>query len=137
MSHESDGTTMRFVLLIHSNPQPWGHPTSDHTREYQSLPQATKDELGANWQKVFDEAVANGEVVSGCALGDPARSAIFRYDGAPQRTDGPYSRSEEHLAGFFILEVSDQQRAEQIAASFCCPGDTVELRPVMGNQQDA
>lgn len=37
---------MQFVILIHSNPQPWAHPTSDHTAEYQALPQEQKDRLG-------------------------------------------------------------------------------------------
>lgn len=55
---------MKFVILIHSHPQPWAHPTSEHTAEYQALPPAT------------------------------------------------------------------QERAEEIAAAFSCPGDTVELRPV-------
>lgn len=120
---------MKFALLIHSNPQPWAHPTSDHTAEYQALPQEEKDRLGAHWDEVFGDAMAKGEIVSGCALGDPASSRIFRYDGRPLVTEGPYAETVEHLAGFFILDVPTRERAEEIAAAFCCPGDTVELRP--------
>ncbi len=29
---------MKFVILIHSNPQPWGHPTGDFVAENQALP---------------------------------------------------------------------------------------------------
>ncbi len=128
---------MRFVILIHSNPRPWAHPTSDHTAEYQALPQATRDELGAHWEKVFGEADANGEVLYGCALGDPDAARVFGYDRAPIPTDGPYAEGKEHLAGFFVIEVTDQARAEEIAAAFSCPGDTVELRPVMRPGCDA
>ena len=28
---------MKYVILIHSNPQPWGHPTSDFLAEHQAL----------------------------------------------------------------------------------------------------
>ena len=30
---------MKYVILIHSNPDPWGHPTSHHTAEGRALPQ--------------------------------------------------------------------------------------------------
>ena len=122
---------MKYVILIHSNPQPWAHPTSDHTAEYQALPQEKQDELGAHWDTVFGEADANGEVVYGCALGDPRSSQVFHYEGAPVPSDGPYAEGKEHLAGFFLIDVASQERAEELAAAFSCPGDTVELRPTM------
>ncbi|WIW68695.1 YciI family protein [Kocuria sp. ChxB] len=122
---------MKFVILIHSNPQPWAHPTSEHTREYQALPQEQKDALAATWDRVVGEAEANGEVVFACPLGDPAAARVYVHDGQPSPTSGPYSGNGEHLAGFFVLDVASHERAEQIAAAFSCPGDTVELRPVM------
>lgn len=122
---------MKFVILIHSNPQPWGHPTSAHTAEYQALPDDVRAELGARWERVFSEADANGEVIYGCALGDPVSSRIFHYDGRPVPSDGPYAESKEHFAGFFVIDVDSQERAEEIAGAFSCPGDTIELRPTM------
>ena len=122
---------MKFVILIHSNPQPWGHPTSAHTAEYQALPQAEQDRLGAHWDTVFGDADTKGEIVYGCALGDPAASVLLHHDGAPVATDGPYSESKEHLAGFFVVDVETEERAREIAAAFSCPGDTIELRPTM------
>lgn len=122
---------MKFVILIHSNPRPWGHPTSANTAEYQALPQDERDELGARWEKVFGDADAKGEIVYGCALGDPTASVVLQYDGEPVATDGPYSESKEHLAGFFLIDVESQERAQEIAEAFSCPGDTIELRPTM------
>ncbi|WP_040159449.1 YciI family protein [Nigerium massiliense] len=122
---------MKFVILIHSNPQPWAHPTSEHTREYAALPQEKKDQLSAHWDEVYGQADANGEIVYGCPLGDPNTARVFHYTDHPMPSDGPYAETKEHLAGFFVIDVDSQERAEQIAEAFSCPGDTVELRPVM------
>ncbi|WP_280347570.1 YciI family protein [Nocardia neocaledoniensis] len=46
-------------------------------------------------------------------------------------SDGPYSEAEEHLAGFFLIDVENRARAEEIVARFAGPGETVELRPTM------
>ena len=37
---------MKYVILIHSNPKPWGHPTSDFVAEHQALSQQEQEELG-------------------------------------------------------------------------------------------
>ena len=34
---------MKYVILIHSNPQPWGHPTGDYIAEFQALPQEQRE----------------------------------------------------------------------------------------------
>jgi hypothetical protein len=46
-------------------------------------------------------------------------------------TDGPYAEAKEHLAGFFLIDVESQERAEEVVAHFSGPGETVELRPTM------
>ncbi|MGL5911704.1 MAG: YciI family protein, partial [Phycicoccus sp.] len=46
-------------------------------------------------------------------------------------TDGPYAEGKEHLAGYFLVDVETQERAEKIARHFCSPGHVVELRPGM------
>ena len=77
---------------------------------------------------MFGDANAKGEIVFGCALGDPAAATILRYDDKPIATDGPYAESTEHLAGFFVVDVESEERAREIAEAFSCPGDTIELR---------
>ena len=106
---------MKYVILIHSNPQPWGHPTSDYTSEYQALPAQQQKDLGARWEKVFGDADAKGEIIYGCALGDPTSSRVFHFQGEPLPVDGPYAESKEHMAGFFVIDVESQERAEEIA----------------------
>lgn len=126
---------MKYVVLIHSNPQPWGHPTSDFVAEHQALPQEKRQQLNEEFEKLFAELQANGELIGGQALGDPAAARLFRWSDGPVVSDGPYSESKEHLAGFFLVDV-EPARAELIGRSFAGPGETVEVRPLMGPGAD-
>lgn len=123
---------MKYVILIHSNPQPWGHPTGDYIPEFQALPAQQRERLMSEFEALLTEMQENGELVTGAALGDPTTSTLYRWrDGQPMATDGPYSESKEHLAGFFLIDVAGPERAKEIVAKFAGPGETVELRPVM------
>lgn len=124
---------MKYVILIHSNPQPWGHPTSEFLAEFQALPDEDKKRMNADFDALLEDLHARGELVGGEALGSPSSARLLRWDAdrQPVTTDGPYSESKEHLAGFFLIDVESQERAEEIAAHFRGPGETVELRPTM------
>jgi hypothetical protein len=123
---------MKYVILIHSNPQPWGHPTSDYVAEFQALPAEQRERMNAEFEQLLTELHENGELVAAEALGDPTTSTLYRWqEDKPLATDGPYSEYKEHLAGFFLIDVSGPERADEIARVFAGPGDTVELRPAM------
>ncbi|WP_193612553.1 YciI family protein [Nocardioides lijunqiniae] len=123
---------MKYVVLIHSNPEPWGHPTGAHVAAYQALPAAERARRDAAFEELLTELQGNGELVGGEALGDPGTATLYREEAAEVLvTDGPYSELKEHLAGFFLIDVADRERAEQVARQFASPGDTVELRPAM------
>lgn len=124
---------MKYVILIHSNPQPWGHPTGDFVVEFQALPKAQRDRMNADFEKLLGELQQNGELVTGEALAAPESAKLYRWDaaGKPIVTDGPYSEAKEHFAGFFLIDVASPARAEEVAVQFAGPGDTVELRPAM------
>lgn len=128
---------MKYVVLIHSNPRPWGHPTSDYLPEHQALPQADRDRLGKEFDDGFAQIMERGEFVHAEALAAPSHSRLFRWkDGDRVATDGPYAEGKEHFAGFFIIDVDSRDRAEEIAALFASPGQTVELRPIMSDGPD-
>ncbi len=128
---------MKYVILIHSNPQPWGHPTSDFVAEQQALPQEQRDAGNAAFEALLTELSQNGELVGGEPLAAPSTARLYRWDaGRPVVTDGPYSEAKEHLAGFFLVDVETQERAESIAARLSGPGETVELRPSMSGGGD-
>jgi hypothetical protein len=123
---------MKYVLMIHSNPQPWGHPTSDFVAEHQALPQAERDALQHDFERVLTELSERGELLGGEALAAPGSARLYRWQtGRPLVTDGPYAETKEHLAGFFLIDVESQERAEEVAAHFAGPGETVELRATM------
>ena len=130
---------MKYVILIHSNPQPWGHPTGDYVPENLALPAEQRAALGAEFDAVLDELSERGELVGGEALADPASARLYRWEaGRPLATDGPYAEAKEHLAGFFLIDVESRERAEEVVAHFAGPGETVELRATMsGRAEDA
>ena len=61
----------------------------------------------------------------------PPLCMVDASSGTPVFTDGPYPETKEHLAGFFAINVESRERADQIAAQFAGPGETIELRPAM------
>ncbi|MEV0077102.1 YciI family protein [Nocardia neocaledoniensis] len=123
---------MKYVILIHSNPRPWGHPTSDYLPEYETMSPAERDRVGADFEQLLGELQERGELLGGEALAAPESARLYRWaDGTPLVSDGPYSEAKEHLAGFFLIDVESPARAEEIVARFAGPGETVELRPTM------
>ena len=123
---------MKFVILIHSNPQPWGHPTGHYVAENQALPQEQREQLDAEFEALLRAMHERGELVIAEALADPRSSTLYRWEaGKPIATDGPYAETKEQFAGFFLIDVQDRARAEEIASRFAGPGETIELRPAM------
>lgn len=123
---------MKYVILIHSNPQPWGHPTGDFVAENQALPAEQRASMNAEFDKLLGELQASGELVGGEALGDPVSATVVRWkDGEVLATEGPYAETREHLAGFFLIDVESPERADEIVRGFAGPGETIELRPAM------
>jgi hypothetical protein len=123
---------MKYVVLIHSNPQPWGHPTIDFTEVGRAIPADERAAMGKEFDEMLAELSASGEFVSGLALDAPSTARTYRWEGKkPVSTDGPYAESKEQLAGFFVLDCATRGRAEELAAKFAGPGDVIELRPEM------
>jgi hypothetical protein len=123
---------VKYVILIHSNPQPWGHPTPDYTAEGRALPAEQRAQMYKEFEGLLGELQASGEFLTAEALDSPASSTVYRWRGGkPVSTDGPYAEAKEQLAGFFVFDFATRDRAEEIAAKFAGPGDVIELRPVM------
>jgi hypothetical protein len=123
---------MKYVILIHANPDPWGHPTARFTPEGRALPDEDHDAMDRDFDELLEEMSASGEFVTAEALADPASSTLYGWSqNGPLGTDGPYAEAKEQMAGFFIIDCPSRERAEEIAARFAQPGGVVELRPVM------
>lgn len=123
---------MKYVILIHANPEPWGHPTSIYSAEGRMLPQQEHDRMDREFEALLTEISASGEFVTAEALADPASSTLYGWSAdGPLTTEGPYAEAKEQLAGFFLIDCATRTRADEIAAQFAQPGGVVELRPVM------
>ena len=124
---------MKYLLLIHSNPITWAHPSFLHTEEGRRLPAKARDALAAQLEKLLTELSESGELVTAAPLDPPARAKVVRVrKGVRATTDGPYSEAKEQLAGVFVVDVATPERAEEIAATIpeAEYGGGVELRPV-------
>jgi hypothetical protein len=123
---------MKYLLLIHSNPITWGHPSFLHTAEGQSLPAKAREALTAQLEKLLTELTESGELVVAQPLEAPERTKVVRVrKGVRATTDGPYSEAKEQLAGVFIVDVATPERAEEIAATIPeAQFVAVEVRPV-------
>lgn len=83
--------------------------------------------------KFKDELAGTGELVSSEGLGFPRDGRVVQLrDGVRVVTDGPFGEAKEQLAGFFLVEVTDDERAQQVAGRVSVlVGDRVELRPTV------
>ena len=64
---------MKYVILIHANPDPWGHPTLRYTAEGRVLPPERHEEMDRQFEALMEEISASGGFVTAEALADPAR----------------------------------------------------------------
>ncbi|GGM02582.1 YciI family protein [Nakamurella endophytica] len=122
---------MKYVILIHSTPEPWGHPTSLYTAEGRAIPRERHEEMDRDFDALLGELSASGEFVTAEALGDPADATVYTW--TPEgylATDGPYAEVKEQLAGYFVVDCASRERAQEVAARFAGPGSAVELRPM-------
>lgn len=124
---------MKYLVMIYSNPQTWGHPIFLRTAEALAMSEDERAGMTRQFEELLTDITGSGELVSGEALADPltARTARVR-DGAPVITDGPYLEAKEQLAGYFVLDCESAERAAEIAARFPdARFAAVEVRPIM------
>lgn len=111
---------MKYMLLIYADPTaPAGTPEEQAARTA---------EYGAFTRRVME----SGELLAGERLQDADTATSVRVrDGRTVTTDGPFAETREVLAGFYMVEATDLDRALALAAAL--PGartGTVEVRPV-------
>lgn len=115
---------MKFLLIMHVNPQIWDALTEEERTEVM------------NGHGAFMDTVrASGEMVGTTALAEPAESAVVRVrDGVPAVTDGPYLEAKEYLGGYYLVECASKERALELAAMIPDAGVDglgIEVRPVV------
>lgn len=115
---------MKFMLIMHMNPQIWDRLTEEERNEVMK------------GHGEFIEAIrASGEMLGTTALADPSSSAVVRVcDDVPVVTDGPYLEAKEYLGGYYLVECENRERALELAAMIPdarVDGLGIEVRPVI------
>ena len=117
---------MKYVVLIYSN--------AGSRKLWEQFSEAERGAGLAYYAGIDAELEASGELVASQALADPATTKRVRVDeGRTFTTDGPFAEAKEHLAGIYLLDVADEQRAVEIEARLPEAAlGLVEVRPVRG-----
>jgi hypothetical protein len=77
----------------------------------------------------FKEA---GEVVAGSKLVDPSQARTVRFQGGgPVSTDGPFAEVKESLAGYWIVEASEERAIEIASQVVAYTEYPMEVRRIM------
>ncbi|MEN3305908.1 MAG: hypothetical protein V7603_2110 [Micromonosporaceae bacterium] len=109
---------MKYLMLLYDIP---------NVREI--ISPAAMAEMGA----LLNGLTESGELLSTEGLADPSQTRTIRErDGVTVVTDGPFAEAKEHMGGFLLLDVEDEGRAVEIAASWpagLCAA--IEVRPLM------
>ena len=116
----------QYLLSVHNDDTPV-YPTPED-----------QEQAFADTGRVNDEMKAAGVWLFANGLASAATAKVVRVrDGALQCTDGPYLESKEHIGGFWILDVADEDEALAWAekATVACRG-AVEVRAFHDHTQD-
>ncbi|WP_214108536.1 YciI family protein [Acrocarpospora catenulata] len=113
---------MKYLLMIHVNPA-----------ALDALSEEDRQAIFAEHDKFTALTKESGELVGFAALADPAATTTVRVrDNVPAITDGPYVEAKEFLAGYYVIDVEDLNRATELAAMIPDARFTaIEVRPVM------
>jgi hypothetical protein len=91
---------MKYVILIRSNPDPWGHPTSAFTAAGREIPMAERERMDREFEELLTELSESGELVSGQAWAiRPPPACIAGPTRGPCPPMGPTPRARSSWPG--------------------------------------
>ncbi|MGE0645452.1 MAG: YciI family protein [Nitrospira sp.] len=113
---------MKYLLLVHHNED-----------AFNKIPEDRRKEMLAESIQLCHQLDANRQYVHASPLQSEQTGTIVRVrDGKPMVTDGSFMETKEQLAGYFLIDVTNQEEAIEIAK--LVPGariGTVEVRPAV------
>ncbi len=115
---------MRYLVLIYTNPA---------ARELWNASAAADQSVDLEAYARFNtDLTDSGELIVSESLTEASqtRQVIIR-NGQVSTTDGPFAETKEQLAGFYLVECDDLDRATEIAARIPeAAAGVIEIRPV-------
>ncbi|TMK89459.1 MAG: YciI family protein [Actinobacteria bacterium] len=113
---------MKYMLLICDDPALFPRDEADYKALMDEYAQFSRD------------ITASGERVSGLRLeGVERASSVRKRDERVLVSDGPFAETKEQVGGLYVVDVSDRERALELAAKL--PGartGVIEVRPLFG-----
>jgi hypothetical protein len=81
--------------------------------------------------KLDAELKASGEYVDAQGLADPTQAKTVRFqNGTPVTTDGPFAEAKESLAGFFMVDTSEERAIEIATQIVTAIEQPIEVRQI-------
>ncbi len=103
--------------------------------EWAALP-PEEHEKGMRAHERFQRELAEGDhsVVTAGPLIPSAYAVSMRPDGrgGTTITDGPFTESVEQIAGFYLIDTTDEDGLVRCCAQLASTGDHIELRRLVG-----
>jgi hypothetical protein len=114
---------MRYMMLVYSSAPPDGLTPEEHQR------------ISNGHAKVMEEATRKGVLIGAEPLAPVSTATTVRVqDGKLLITDGPFTETKEHLAGYYIIDCENLDEAIEWAAKIptACSGGLgcIEIRPM-------
>ncbi|MFD7155274.1 YciI family protein [Kribbella sp. NPDC059898] len=109
---------MKYMLLIYGNEETWD-----------ALHAQGIDGVMEQHHKLGAELKASGELVDDRGLTTANARVVRVREGVPAVTDGPFTEAKEVLAGYYVVDCADLDRATEIAARLPeAPYSPIEIR---------
>ena len=114
---------MKYMIMTFASQQDYQAMTGQPSDQPAWTPE-DHAALGAFMRGFTEKLAASGELIDAQGLSMPVHSRRVRLqEGVPVVTDGPYAKSEEVLAGYWVVDCASFDRAVEIAAGLThCPG---------------
>lgn len=113
---------MKYLLLVHHNED-----------RFKSMPEATRKDMLAESIRLCHQLDGKGQYIHASPLQPEATGTVVQVrNGKPMVSDGPFMETKEQLAGYFLVDVENQEEAIRIAERV--PGariGSVEVRPLI------
>jgi hypothetical protein len=113
---------MKYLLLVHHNEE-----------VFKTMPEGTRDDMLAESIQLCHQLDSKGQYIHASPLQPEATGSVVQVrEGKEIVTDGPFMETREQLAGYFLVDVENQEEAIRIAERV--PGariGTVEVRPLV------
>jgi hypothetical protein len=141
---EEEGETVKYMILTYASQQDYdgmaGKPGENPAWSAEDFAA-----MGAFMDSLNKDLADSGELVETRALAAPALTRRLKGGtGLPVITDGPYAETEEVLAGYWIVECDNVDRATEIAARLsACPAPewvtstaVADVRPIIESETE-